>query len=52
MLKLKQSLSVCDSVYGKGGQAAPLINNIGHTSLLDDNIVTYRRILGVKPPSS
>lgn len=50
--KLKQSLATCNSAYGGGGQSAPLISNIGHTSLHYGNVVTYMRMLGMKPPSS
>jgi len=50
--KLQQSLETCNQAYGSSGQAAPLIDNVAHTNLHYGNIVTYIRMLGLKPPSS
>jgi uncharacterized damage-inducible protein DinB len=51
--KLKQALDKCNAVYSSStGNTAPLMNNIAHTSLHYGNIITYMRMLGLKPPSS
>jgi hypothetical protein len=50
--KLKASIAACNTVYAAGGQWAPLIGNVGHTSLHYGNIITYMRMLGLVPPSS
>lgn len=50
--KLKQALDGCVAVYGGTGQIAPLIENVGHTSLHYGNLVTYIRMMGLVPPSS
>lgn len=51
--KLKQALDKCNAAYGSNtGQVAPLMNNVAHTSLHYGNIITYMRLLGMKPPSS
>jgi hypothetical protein len=51
--KLKQALDTCNVVYGgNAGQPGQLIDNVGHTSLHYGNIITYMRMLGMKPPSS
>jgi uncharacterized damage-inducible protein DinB len=50
--KLKQSSAACSAAYNNTSQVAPLIENIGHTSLHYGNIVTYMRLLGLTPPSS
>ena len=50
--KLQQSLETCNSAYGSSGQVGPLIDNVAHTSLHYGNIITYIRVLGLKPPSS
>jgi hypothetical protein len=51
--KLKQALDKCNAAYGSdNGQVGPLLSNIGHTSLHYGNIITYMRMLGLKPPSS
>lgn len=53
MPKLKQAVDRCNEVYkGSNGRIAPLLNNVGHTSLHYGNIITYMRMLGMKPPSS
>lgn len=51
-VKLKESLDGCKSVYATPVQVAPLIENVGHTNLHYGNVITYMRILGLKPPSS
>jgi uncharacterized damage-inducible protein DinB len=51
--KLKQALDRCNDVYkGSSGRVGPLLGNVGHTSLHYGNIITYMRMLGLKPPSS
>ena len=50
--KLKQSLATCKAAYSSPVQPAPLIENVGHTNLHYGNIITYMRMLGMKPPSS
>lgn len=50
--KLKQSLDTCKPVYSSPAQWGPLMANVAHTNLHYGNIVTYMRMLGVKPPSS
>jgi hypothetical protein len=51
--KLKQATDSCNTVYGSGtGQFRPLFTNLGHTSLHYGNIITYMRMMGLKPPSS
>jgi uncharacterized damage-inducible protein DinB len=50
--KLKQSIDGCAAAYGGAGQVGPLTENFGHTSLHYGNMVTYIRMLGLKPPSS
>ena len=49
--KLKQSMQTCAALYA-GAFRAPLVANIGHGSLHYGNLVTYLRMLGLKPPSS
>jgi len=49
--KLKQASEACNAAY-VGGQAGPLLENVGHTNLHYGNIFTYLRILGLTPPSS
>ena len=51
--KLKESVGRCNAAYGSGNaQHRPLFINVGHTSLHYGNIITYMRMLGLKPPSS
>jgi uncharacterized damage-inducible protein DinB len=51
--KLKQAADRCNEVYkGSSGRVGPLLNNVGHTNLHYGNIITYIRMLGLKPPSS
>lgn len=51
--KLKEATDRCTDVYkGDSGRVGPLLGNIGHTSLHYGNIITYIRMLGMKPPSS
>ena len=53
MPKLKQALDQCTEVYkGNNGRVNPLFVNIGHTNLHYGNIITYMRMMGLKPPSS
>jgi len=51
--KLKEAVGKCNAAYSSGnGQLRPLFNNVGHTSLHYGNIITYMRMMGLKPPSS
>ena len=51
--KLKEAVGRCNTAYGSStSQFRPLFTNIGHTSLHYGNIITYMRMLGLKPPSS
>jgi hypothetical protein len=50
--KLKQATDACQAVYGSGGQTGALMANIAHTNLHYGNLITYMRMLGLKPPSS
>lgn len=51
--KLKEAVGRCNAAYNSTNpQLRPLFNNVGHTSLHYGNIITYMRMLGMKPPSS
>ena len=51
--KLKEAAGKCNAAYGSAnGQLRPLFANIGHTNLHYGNIITYLRMMGLKPPSS
>lgn len=51
--KLKEAVGRCNAAYSSGNaQLKPLFANVGHTSLHYGNIITYMRMLGLKPPSS
>ena len=50
--KLKEAVGRCNAAYTSGTQLRPLFTNVGHTSLHYGNIITYMRMLGMKPPSS
>jgi uncharacterized damage-inducible protein DinB len=51
--KLKEAVGRCNAAYSaKDAQFGPLFTNVGHTSLHYGNIITYMRMLGLKPPSS
>jgi uncharacterized damage-inducible protein DinB len=51
--KLKEALDKCNTVYATDtGEVAPLMINISHTSLHYGNVITYLRMMGMKPPSS
>ena len=51
--KLKEAVARCNAAYSSGNaQLRPLFANVGHTSLHYGNIITYMRMLGLKPPSS
>src|SRR5687767_13042126 len=53
MPKLKAAVGRCTAAYGANNeQFGPLFANVGHTSLHYGNIITYMRMLGLKPPSS
>jgi uncharacterized damage-inducible protein DinB len=49
---LKKSFADCGAAYQSGKNIAPLMENVGHSSLHYGNIVTYLRMMGLKPPSS
>ena len=51
--KLKEAAGKCTAAYGaKDVQLRPLFANVGHTNLHYGNIITYLRMMGMKPPSS
>jgi uncharacterized damage-inducible protein DinB len=51
--KLKEAVGRCNAAYGSDkAQFGPLFTNVGHTSLHYGNIITYMRMIGLKPPSS
>jgi len=50
--KLKQSIDGCAAGYAGAGEIGPLTENFGHTNLHYGNLITYIRMLGLKPPSS
>jgi uncharacterized damage-inducible protein DinB len=50
--RLKQAADACQPAYEGTGPVAPLMENVGHTSLHYGNMITYMRMLGLTPPSS
>ena len=51
--KLKDAVGKCNAAYGaSNAQFRALFANVGHTNLHYGNIITYMRMLGLKPPSS
>ena len=51
--KLKEAVGKCNAAYSaSNAQLRPLFSNVGHTSLHYGNIITYMRMMGLKPPSS
>ena len=51
--KLKEAVDKCNAVYGsEPAQIEPLMENIAHTNLHYGNLITYLRMMGMKPPSS
>ena len=51
--KLKEAVDKCNAVYGADASpVAPLLENVAHTNLHYGNIITYMRMMGMKPPSS
>jgi uncharacterized damage-inducible protein DinB len=50
--KLKDATDACTSTHGTSGQISLLIENLAHTNLHYGNVITYLRMLGLKPPSS
>ena len=51
--KLKEAVGRCSAAYTSGNaQLRPLFANVGHTNLHYGNIITYMRMMGLKPPSS
>ena len=53
MPKLKEAVGRCTTAYGANNAVfGPLFANVGHTNLHYGNIITYMRMMGLKPPSS
>jgi hypothetical protein len=51
--KFKEAVGKCTAAYGaNNGQLRLLFANVGHTNLHYGNIITYMRMMGLKPPSS
>jgi uncharacterized damage-inducible protein DinB len=51
--KLKAAVGKCTAAYGdSNAKLRPLFGNVGHTNLHYGNIITYMRMMGLKPPSS
>lgn len=51
--KFKEAVGRCEAAYSSGNaQLKPLFMNINHTSMHYGNLITYMRMLGLKPPSS
>jgi DinB superfamily len=51
--KLKDAVDKCNAVYASDtADIAPLLENVSHTSLHYGNLITYMRMMGMKPPSS
>jgi uncharacterized damage-inducible protein DinB len=51
--KLKEAVGRCNTAYSSSSaQLRPLFTNVGHTNLHYGNIITYMRMMGLKPPSS
>jgi uncharacterized damage-inducible protein DinB len=51
--KLKEAVGRCEAAYSSSNaQLRPLFANVGHTNLHYGNLITYMRMLGLKPPSS
>ena len=50
---LKQSIQGCNAAYGSPtARIDRLMANVAHSSLHYGNVITYLRMLGLKPPSS
>lgn len=51
--KLKEAVGRCSAAYtAPNAVFGPLMGNVGHTNLHYGNIITYMRMMGLKPPSS
>jgi uncharacterized damage-inducible protein DinB len=51
--KLKEAVAKCNAAYSSDkARFQPLFTNMGHTNLHYGNIITYLRMMGLKPPSS
>ena len=51
--RLKQAVDKCNAVYASdSAQFEPLMANVAHTNLHYGNLITYLRMMGMKPPSS
>ena len=50
---LKQSIQNCNAAYGSStARIDKLMANVAHSSLHYGNVITYLRMMGLKPPSS
>ena len=51
--KLKEAVDKCNAAYASdSAQFGPLMENVAHTNLHYGNLITYLRMMGMKPPSS
>ena len=51
--KFKEAVGRCNTAYSSNNaKLRPLFINVSHTSLHYGNIITYMRMMGLKPPSS
>lgn len=51
--KLKEAVGKCNAAYAsETAQIEPLLVNVAHTNLHYGNLITYLRMMGMKPPSS
>jgi len=51
--KLNEAVTKCNVVYASdSAQIEPLMANVAHTNLHYGNLITYIRMMGMKPPSS
>lgn len=51
--KLKEAVGRCNTAYSSStAPLRPLFINVHHTSMHYGNIITYMRMMGLKPPSS
>lgn len=49
---LKKATAACTAAYENATNVNALVDNVAHASLHYGNLVTYMRMLGLKPPSS
>jgi len=51
--KLKEAVDKCNAAYASDtAPIEPLLENVAHTNLHYGNLITYLRMMGMKPPSS